>query len=477
MGHDKIHPVLLCGGSGTRLWPLSRESYPKQFVAFDGVESLFQKAALRFHHASFAAPIVVTTNAFRFIVVQQLQSIGVDPGAVILEPTPRNTAPAVLAGALQAARTNPKSLVLIAPSDHLIPDADAFRDTVARGMARAQQGDIVTFGIEPTRAETGYGYLEVKQAQSKDITDLVRFVEKPDKAQAETMIADGRHLWNAGVFLARADILIAAFERLAPDISSAVKRATERAQIDLGFLRLDAQEWERTPSISVDYAIMEKAQNLAVAPFSADWSDLGSWEGVWNAGTPNAAGVVAQGPATPIDCSNTLLRSESDDLHVVGLGLSDMIVVAMQDAVLVADRTRVQDVKIALEDLKTQGVAQATELARDYRPWGWFETLSLGPRYRVKKIVVYPGASLSLQSHVHRAEHWIVVAGTAKASIGEDTNLLSENQSIYVPLGSAHRLENPGKVDLQLIEVQTGSYLGEDDIVRHEDMYRRDAAE
>ena len=472
-----ITPVLLCGGSGTRLWPLSRQSYPKQFVPFFGEASLFQDAARRFDAPGYTEPVVVTAAPFRFIVTQQLDAAGIDPGAILLEPSARNTAPAVLAAALQVERTAPGGLMLVAPSDHLIPDAAAFRDAVARGASRAEAGDILTFGIAPDRAETGFGYLELADAADGAVADLVRFVEKPDADRAADMVAGGRHLWNAGIFLARADTFVAAFETHAPDILSAVRDALDAAAPDLGFLRLDAAAWRRAPEISVDHAVMEKASNLAVVPFAAGWSDLGSWEGVWAAGSPDADGVTTEGPATALSCRDTLLRSEDPDLQVVGIGLTDTVVVAMPDAVLVADKARSQEVKVALAELAAKGVKQATHLRRDHRPWGWFETLSLGPRYQVKKIVVYPGAALSLQSHVHRAEHWIVVAGTARVTVDDERTLLTENHSVYVPLGSVHRLENPGKVDLQMIEVQTGTYLGEDDIIRYEDAYRRDGSE
>ena len=472
-----ITPVLLCGGSGTRLWPLSRRSYPKQFVPFFGEGSLFQEAARRFDAPGYAAPVAVTRSAFRFIVTQQLHAAGIDPGAVILEPEPRNTAPAVLAAALHVERTAPGSLVLIAPSDHLIPDAAAFRDAVALAAPRAEAGAILTFGIAPDRAETGYGYLELAGAPEGGLADLARFVEKPDAARAAEMVAGGRHLWNAGIFLARADVFADAFRAHAPDVVGPVTEALDAARPDLGFLRLAEEPWARAPDISVDHAVMEHASNLAVVPFAAGWSDLGSWEGVWSAGAPDAAGVATEGPATAIDCADTLLRSEDPDLQVVGIGLRDTVVVAMPDAVLVADKSRTQEVKLALAELERRGAKQATQLPRDHRPWGWFETLSLGSRYQVKKIVVYPGAALSLQSHVHRSEHWVVVAGSARVTVDGTVTLVTENQSIYVPLGSVHRMENPGKVDLHLIEVQTGAYLGEDDIVRYEDVYERDAAE
>lgn len=472
-----ITPVLLCGGSGKRLWPLSRESYPKQFVPFFGGESLFQSAARRFDGPGFAPPMVVTGSRFRFIVTQQLASVGVDPGRILLEPEARNTGPAVFAAVLDVARNDPEGLVLFVPSDHLIPDPDAFTAAVRAGTERAESGDIVTFGITPDQPETGYGYLELAAQPSGGVIDLARFVEKPELAQAEDMVASGNFLWNSGIFLGRADAFVAAFATHSPEIVAPVRAALAAAKPDLGFLRLGAADWADAPSVSVDHAVMEKASNLAVVPYGQEWSDLGSWNGVWQAETPDGQGVATAGPATAIDCENTLLRSETADLEVVGLGLKDVVVVAMPDAVLVADRTRSQEVSLALETLDAKGAKQARQLPRDYRPWGWFETLSLGNRYQVKCIVVHPGASLSLQSHVHRAEHWVVVAGSAEVTIGDDVKLVPENQSVFVPLGAVHRLSNPGKVDLHLIEVQTGAYLGEDDIVRYDDVYARNAAE
>ncbi|NGM46000.1 mannose-1-phosphate guanylyltransferase/mannose-6-phosphate isomerase [Rhodobacter sp. SGA-6-6] len=469
-----ITPVLLCGGSGTRLWPLSRKSYPKQFAALVGEQSLFQQSAQRLSGEGFAAPLVVTGSDFRFIVTEQLAQAGIDPGAVLIEPAARNTAPAVLAAALHVAATDPEGLLLVAPSDHLVPDAAAFRAAVLRGVAAARAGQLVTFGIRPTRAETGYGYLELAApVAGEGAQALARFVEKPDAARAAEFLASGRHLWNAGIFLFTARSLIAAVEAHAPALLAPVREAVAQAKPDLGFLRLDPAPWAGLPDLSIDYAVMEKAANLSVVPYLADWSDLGGWEAVWQAGTPDADGVVASDRATAIGCRDSLLRSEAEGQVLVGIGLENIVAVAMPDAVLVADRRRTQDVKLAVAALKRQGRPQAEQLPRDYRPWGWFETLILADRFQVKRIHVHPGAALSLQSHVHRSEHWIVVSGTARVTVDGEVKLLSENQSVYVPLGAVHRMENPGKVPMVLIEVQTGAYLGEDDIIRYEDLYAR----
>jgi len=469
-----ILPVILCGGSGTRLWPLSRQSYPKQFANLVGDQSLFQQTARRLAGDGYLAPVVVTNSDFRFIVTEQLAAAGIDPGAVLIEPSGRNTAPAILAAALHAAEADPGTLMLVAPSDHLVPDSAAFRAAVARGIPAAQAGQLVTFGVRPTRAETGYGYLELASPVAGDApAPLARFVEKPDAATAGAFLAGGRHLWNAGIFLFTAESLIAAFRAHAPDLVGPVAAALRDAKPDLGFLRLAAGPWADLPELSIDYAVMERASNLTVVPYTGDWSDLGGWEAVHQAGVADGNGVVLSAHATAIDCRDTLLRSESPDLELVGIGLENIVAIAMPDAVLVADRRRGQEVKLAVARLKDAGRTQAVQLPVDYRPWGWFETLVLADRFQVKRIHVHPGGALSLQSHVHRAEHWIVVQGTARVTIDGEVRLLTENQSVYVPLGSIHRMENPGRLPMVLIEVQTGAYLGEDDIIRYEDVYAR----
>ncbi|MCB1406805.1 MAG: mannose-1-phosphate guanylyltransferase/mannose-6-phosphate isomerase [Rhodobacteraceae bacterium] len=472
-----IHPVLLCGGSGTRLWPLSRKSYPKQFSSLTGDESLFQASARRLRGDGFAAPVVVTGADFRFIVTEQLAAVEVSPAAILIEPEARNTAPAILAAALTVKARDPEALVLIAPSDHVIPDAKRFRAAVQAAAPTAAAGNLVTFGIRPDRPETGYGWLELSTDPSEDFAPvaqpLARFVEKPDLETARTMLDGGRHLWNAGIFLFSADALIAAFAALQPAMLDQARAAVDDAALDLGFTRLAPGPWALLDDISIDYAVMEKAPNLSVVPYGGVWSDLGGWDAVWRDSGPDGKGVVTHGPATAIDCADTLLRSEAESLQVVGIGLQDIVAVAMPDAVLIAHKDRAQDVKKAVAALKAKGAAQAETFPRDHRPWGWFESLVVGDRFQVKRIVVHPGAALSLQSHHHRAEHWIVVEGTAKVTIDDQVKLVTENQSVYIPLGAVHRMENPGKVPMVLIEVQTGSYLGEDDIIRYEDVYSR----
>ena len=474
---SQIVPVLLCGGSGTRLWPLSRKSYPKQFARITGCESLFQSSSRRLSGPGFAAPVVVTGSDFRFVVTEQLAAIEMAPQAILIEPAPRNTAPAIAAAVVQLAREKPDALILVAPSDHVIPDPEAFRATIDAARPAAGAGQIVTFGIRPDRAETGYGWLALSQAPQDGFAPvpqpLQAFVEKPDLAKAEALLAGGMHLWNAGIFLFSARTMMDAFQRHAPDQLALVRAAVEGAQADLGFTRLAPEPWDALQDISIDYAVMERADNLTVVPYAGSWSDLGGWDAVWREAGPDADGVVVNGPANAIDCADTLLRAESPDQQLVGIGLRDLVVVAMPDAVLVADRSRAQDVKLAVAALKTKGAAQAETLPRDYRPWGWYESLAMGGRFQVKRIVVHPGAALSLQSHHHRAEHWIVVEGTARVTIDNSVQLVSENQSVYIPLGAKHRMENPGKLPLTLIEVQTGAYLGEDDIIRYEDVYAR----
>ncbi|MEM9581154.1 MAG: mannose-1-phosphate guanylyltransferase/mannose-6-phosphate isomerase, partial [Pseudomonadota bacterium] len=443
-------PVLLCGGHGTRLWPVSRRSYPTQFAPLIGEESLFQATAQRM--AGMAAPLVITASDFRFIVTEQLQAVGIDPGAVLIEPEARNTAPAVLAAALHLIAQDPQAVMLICPSDHLMPDADALAAAVATAQPALEAGRLVTFGITPDRPETGYGYLELAEPAGAGAVPLKRFVEKPDADTAARMIADGTHLWNAGIFLARASDMIAAFEAHAGDLMAPVREAVERAQPDLGFLRLAPDPGGQARAVSIDYAVMEQLPNLSVVPYSAAWSDLGSWDAVWRASAADEHGVVTQGSAMAIDCENALLRADGEGMTLVGLGLQDIIAVATPDAVLVADTSRTQHVGQAVAALKVQAVPQADAFPKDHRPWGWFERLALGTRFQVKRIMVKPGAAISKQSHHHRSEHWIVVEGTARVTIDETEHLVSENQSVYIPLGAVHRLENPGKVPMVLIE-------------------------
>ncbi|MCG6901361.1 MAG: mannose-1-phosphate guanylyltransferase/mannose-6-phosphate isomerase, partial [Rhodobacter sp.] len=382
----------------------------------------------------------------------------------------------VLAAALWLAKSDPDALMLVAPSDHVIPDAGAFADALDAGAGAARAGRLVTFGITPDRAETGYGWLELSEVPNGggEVLDLIRFVEKPDAENAQIMLDQGRFLWNAGIFLFSVQTILEAFRAHAPKMIAPVSDAVDQGRADLGFLRLAPDPWGQAEDISLDYAVMERAENLSVVPFSAGWSDLGDWHAVWREMARDGNGVATSGNALALECRDTLLRSEAEGMELVGIGLDGIVAVAMPDAVLVADASRSQEVKLAVAELKARGAKQAEAFPKDHRPWGWFETLVLGDRFQVKRIVVHPGAALSLQSHHHRSEHWIVVSGTARVTVDETVTLLSENQSVYIPLGAVHRMENPGKVPMVLIEVQTGVYLGEDDIIRYEDVYARD---
>lgn len=473
MTSTDITPVILCGGSGTRLWPVSRKGFPKQFIELIGEGSLFQQSSARLSGGGFSAPLIVTNSDFRFIATQQLSDAGIDPAAVLIEPEARNTAPALLAAAIVQAQTDADALMLAAPSDHYITQADAFRETVSAGIEAASAGQIVTFGITPCRPETGYGYLEMDEGQEHGAVPLKRFIEKPELAEAKRMLDAGGYLWNAGIFMYTAQTLIDAFAIHAPDTLDQVRAAVTAAQPDLGFLRLDPAAWAKCDDISIDFAIMEKVDNLSVVEHTGDWSDLGGWTAVHQHADSDDTGVALQGAARAVDCKNSLLRSDNDSVQLVGLGLDGIVAVATTDAVLVADKSRVSELGDVVKEMRAAKIKQADTFPKDHRPWGFFETLILGGRFQVKRIVVNPGAALSLQSHMHRSEHWIVVAGTAKITIEDEVTLVAENQSVYVPLGAKHRMENPGKLPMELIEVQTGAYLGEDDIMRYEDVYSR----
>lgn len=470
---QQITPVILCGGSGSRLWPLSRKSYPKQFVPLVGNKTLFQNSSERLTGKQFKNPVIVTNSDYRFIVTEQLQEIGIDPGAILIEPEGRNTAPAILAAALFEYRKNPDAVLIVAPSDHVINDVNAFQLAIEEAYKVAQDGQLVTFGIKPTHPETGYGYLELSKISTTQPVPLKAFVEKPDLTNAEKMFQSGNFLWNSGIFLFQAKDIIEAFKKYSPPDLDAVNLSLKNSNNDLGFCRLNLTDWVKTENISIDYAIMEKSDNLSVVPFSAGWSDLGGWDAVWRENVSNANGVNTSNNATAIDCENSLIRSEDKSIEVVGIGLKNIITVAMKDAVLVADMSKSQDVKKAVDILKEKKISQAFQFPKDHRPWGWFESLTIDEKFQVKKIHVHPGASLSLQSHKYRAEHWIVVSGVAEVTIDEEVKLISENQSVYIPLGAIHRMRNPGENPMELIEVQTGTYFGEDDIYRYDDVYSR----
>ncbi|MFZ5710262.1 MAG: mannose-1-phosphate guanylyltransferase/mannose-6-phosphate isomerase [Pseudomonadota bacterium] len=467
-----IYPVIMCGGSGTRLWPASRRAFPKQFALSFGDVSMFQATLRRFAGSGFSTPVIVTNSDFRFLVSDQAAAVGFPDPRIILEPSARNTAPAILSAALLL-EDQPEALMLVVPSDHLINGDGAMAEAVAAAAAAARAGRIVTFGIRPSHPATGFGYLEFPDRPAPgQVAPLTAFVEKPDADTAAGMLASGRYMWNAGIFLFSVRAILDAFRAHAPDLEEPCRAAFAGRTLDLGYIRLDPAAYGQARSISIDYAVMEKAGNVSALPLDVEWSDLGSWDAVWKVEPRDSRGVATVGPATALDCDDTLLRSE-DGIHLVGLGLRNVVAVAMRDAVLVADMSHAQRVRDVVDALNRRKIPQADEYPRHHRPWGWYETLCLGDRFQVKRIMVKPGGRLSLQSHLHRAEHWIVVQGTARVTVGDKATLLTENQSVYVPLGETHRMENPGKLPMYLIEVQTGSYLKEDDIIRYEDIYRR----
>lgn len=468
---DSIISVILCGGSGTRLWPLSRKALPKQFVPLVQGASLLQ---LTLQRAALLGPeqIIVASEGHRFLVQDCADAAHVR-GTILLEPVARNTAAAMACAALNAP---PDALLLFLPADHHIPDAAAFAKTIRAGVPAAQAGSIVTFGVQPSFPSTAYGYIQQGQALAGqgEAHAVLRFVEKPDAARAQELLLAGGHFWNAGIFLARASTLLAAVEMHAPDILAACRQSVAQQTTDGNFRRLDAEAFAACRSDSIDYAVMEKASNVAVLPFAAAWSDVGSWNAVAALSVPDAHGNRIHGQGHVVQASETFIHA--NHRPVVALGTHKLLIVDTADAVLVAHADHAEQVKTVVAQLESQGVPQALHHRHVARPWGMYDSVDAGERFQVKRIVVKPGSSLSLQMHHHRAEHWIVVSGTAEVTNGDKVMLLTENQSTYIPLGQIHRLANPGKVPLEIIEVQSGSYLGEDDIVRLEDTYGRPVA-
>ena len=465
-----IRPLIMCGGSGTRLWPVSRETMPKQFSPLLGERSTFQATMQRVADVKlFGKPLIVANRGHRFTIERQLREIGMEAD-LLLEPFAQDSGPAIAAGALLIAESDPETPVLVLAADHLVRDVAGFRKTVADGLPAALAGNIVTHGVTPTGPSTGYGYIEVGEGIDAHAARVSRFVEKPDAATAADYLVKG-YLWNSGNFLFKAGTLIAEYERLEPDTIAAARKAVEMRSTDLGAFVLDNDAFAQTGKRSIDYAVMNHTGLAAIVKAGFDWSDIGSWDALWDVGTKDANGNVAQGKTRLVDSTDCFV-STSGQLATL-IGLDNIVVVATQDAVLVAEKSRSAEVKGLVESMRREGVVEASEHPRVHRPWGWFQTLDLGQRFRVKRIVVYPAGRLSLQMHHHRAEHWVVVTGTAQITVGDTVKVLTENQSVYISLGQVHRLENPGLIDLELIEVQTGSYLGEDDIVRIEDVYNR----
>lgn len=465
--------MILCGGSGTRLWPVSRQSYPKQFVNFIGQNSLFQATVKRVQAEIFAEPIIVTADEYRFIVVDQISQQKSRALTTIIEPSPKNTAPAILAAALYLSNKDPEGLMLVLSSDHWIADDECFKDNVLQATLKASEGEIITFGVNPTHPETGYGYLSLLSQDGEGPYPLEKFVEKPDLVHAEKLLVDGKHLWNAGIFMFRADVIIEAFKVHQPSMYKGVLAAYQRASNDLDFIRLDQQAWGEVIGDSIDYAIMEKADSLFVMPLSTQWSDLGSWKAIYDIKEKDEMGNAVHKQAVAIECENTLLEQSESDQALVGIGLKDVSVVVTQDAVLVTNKEQSQFVKKAVSTLIKHDRYQAKQFLKVFRPWGWYRTLALSEQYQVKEIFVKPDASLSLQSHRFRSEHWVVVQGQATIQVGDQIQTLLPNQSTYIPIGVKHRLTNQTNSPVIIVETQTGTYLGEDDIIRYEDVYNR----
>ena len=477
MPSTALVPVILCGGTGTRLWPLSRASYPKQYWALAGEQTLLQQTQQRLNGlVALQPPLLVCNEDHRFIVSEQMRQIGVDPAGILLEPIGRNTAPAIAVAALQATARGDDPLLLVLAADHVIRDAVAFRTAVEAARPAAEAGRLITFGIVPTAPETGYGYIEAEAAlgAGEAVVPIARFVEKPDRATAESFLASGRFTWNSGMFLFRASAVLAELERLAPDVVSGCRASFSHETADLDFLRLERESFAGCPSVSIDVAVMERTALGSVVPLHAGWSDVGSWGSLWETADQDGDGNVLRGRVISEGSRNCYLRSEHR--LVVGLGVEDLVVVETDDAVLVAHRDRAQDVKRIVNRLQSDRAPEGEAHRRIYRPWGHYDGVVEGERWQVKRIEVKPGACLSLQMHHHRAEHWVVVRGTAVVEKDGESILLGENQSTYIPLGSRHRLSNPGKIPVELIEVQSGPYLGEDDIVRFQDNYGRSEA-
>lgn len=464
-----ITPVIICGGAGSRLWPASRESFPKQFIALLGERSMFQQTLGRVAGPAFGPPVIVTHSDFRFLVASQMLQLGV-AGDILLEPTRRDSGPAIAAAAAFVEARDPGATMLVLPSDHLVMDGAAFSAAIDRGSGAAGAGRIVTFGMVPDHPATGYGYIQPGPAGEDGVSPVARFVEKPDAGTASRYIGEG-FLWNSGMFLFRTDVFLAELGRFEPDMVAAAQGAVSGSTIDLGFVRLAEQAFGQAPKKSIDYALMERTGLASVAPASFGWSDVGTWASVWKASPKDEAGNATSGTAALFDSRDCYVQTSGPLTALIGM--EDVVVIVEDDAVLVTKRDRAEQVKTAFESLKAGAHPSVSSSRRMYRPWGYYQTLDLGERFQVKRILVDPGQKLSLQSHHHRAEHWVVVQGTALVTRDKEEVLLRENESIYLPLGCVHRLVNPGKIPLEIIEVQSGAYLGEDDIVRYEDVYNR----
>ena len=466
-----IVPVIMAGGTGSRLWPLSRQLHPKQFLKLCGDSTLLQQTLARLNGLDTAAPLIICNEDHRFLVAEQIRQIKLQGAGILLEPVGKNTAPAIALAALHACQEGQDPVLLVLAADHYIADEAEFRDVVNSASQLAEQGKLVTFGIVPTHAETGYGYIQRGVAFSQTGYQVVRFVEKPNREKAEAYLQSGDYYWNSGMFMFKASAYLKALSEFRPDILDACKKALQQGQKDMDFIRINADAFIQCPEDSIDYAVMEKTNDAAVIPLNAGWSDIGSWSALWEIGNKDAHGNVSKGDVLALNTNNCLIHA--DHKLVATVGVDNLVVVETKDAVLVVHKDCVQDVKKVVEAIKKDGRHEHINHREVYRPWGVYDSVEAGERYQVKRITVKPGAKLSVQMHHHRAEHWVVVSGTAKVTNGEKTFLVTENESTYIPIGEIHALENPGKIPLELIEVQSGSYLGEDDIVRFDDKYGR----
>jgi mannose-1-phosphate guanylyltransferase / mannose-6-phosphate isomerase len=468
----QVIPVILSGGSGTRLWPLSRKEYPKQYLPLAGDNSMLQETILRLSGLdNLTDPIIVCNADHRFLVAEQCQQIGVNNPTILLEPVGRNTAPAIAAAALQSLKETDDAVLLVLSADHVIQDVEAFHQAIKIASSQAQEGKLATFGIVPTDANTGYGYIKASIGDINGAYKVEEFVEKPDLETAQTYLEQGNYLWNSGMFMFKADTLIDELTTLSPEIVASVKNAVNNAEQDLDFIRLDKQAFESSRSDSIDYALMEKSDNVVVVPLDAGWSDVGSWSALFDIGVKDSSGNVLKGDVTAQDTTNTYIYASHH--MVTAVGVDNLVVIDTPDATFIASQDRAHEVKSIVESLQKKGRDEAHSNRKVYRPWGWYDSIGVGVHFQVKRLHVNPGAKLSLQMHNKRAEHWVVVSGTATAINGEEILTLTEGDSTYIPIGTTHGLENKTNQQLEIIEVQSGTYLGEDDIVRFEDIYGR----
>ena len=472
----RLTPILLAGGIGKRLWPMSRKSFPKQFHHLFDKKTLFQNTLDRMKSSKdiiFNNPITVTNDNYRFLVLDQFKDLKRGYGEIFLEPVSKNTASAILSVSIHMFNSDRNSILLMSPTDHIMPNISAFHKLIKAGYEELEKGNMVIFGITPSSPETGYGYIETEIVKKNKACKINRFVEKPNSQNARKMLSSGNYLWNAGIILFRSKDLIDAFKIHQPDMLREVNSSLEKGKKDHEFFRLDKAHWNKCDNISIDHAILEKIKNLKVVPYNSKWSDLGDWNSIWKEKKQNNNNVVKSKNVTSINCKNVLLNNFSSRKHLVALGVENIIAISTNDAVLIANKTKSQEVKDVVDLMKEKNIPQGEIFYKDFRPWGWFEILSVSKFYKVKKILVYPNRCLSLQSHKYRSEHWVIIQGIANITIGEKNQICKKGESVYIPIGAIHRLENTHKNSLIIIETQTGTYLEEDDIIRYEDNYGR----